>query len=157
MRKVTEIQHEYSYKAVEKLDELITTGIICVEQECMNDMRLPWSEEIHEKITQVNRLRLYMSSLQNKVDRMDQIEKKQHTLKVKQDLPTTVKKTTELLKAAQKKDKKCGRISIQKTILLEDQGEAYIASRPNMCPLRAARIFKNFKDSNGIYSELPTK
>ena len=26
-----------------------------------------------------------------------------------------------------------------------------------MCPIRAARIFKNFKDSSGIYSELPTK
>ena len=26
-----------------------------------------------------------------------------------------------------------------------------------MCPLRAARIFKNFKVSSGIYSELPTK
>ena len=25
-----------------------------------------------------------------------------------------------------------------------------------MCPERAARIFKNFKDSSGIYSELPT-
>ena len=40
---------------------------------------------------------------------------------------------------------------------LEDQEEAYIASYPNMCPLRAARIFKNFKASRGIYSELPTK
>ena len=45
----------------------------------------------------------------------------------------------------------------KKTTLLEDQEEAYIASRPNMCPLRAARIFKNFKDSSGIYPELPTK
>ena len=26
-----------------------------------------------------------------------------------------------------------------------------------MCPKRAARIFKNFKDSSEIYSELPTK
>ena len=26
-----------------------------------------------------------------------------------------------------------------------------------MCPSRAACIFKNFKDSSGIYSELPTK
>ena len=26
-----------------------------------------------------------------------------------------------------------------------------------MCPVRAARIFKNYKDSSGIYSELPTK
>ena len=41
--------------------------------------------------------------------------------------------------------------------LIEDQEEACIGSQPNMCPLRAARTFKNFKDSNGINSELPTK
>ena len=40
---------------------------------------------------------------------------------------------------------------------MEDQEEAYIASRPNMCPERAAQIFKNFKDSSRIYSKLPTK
>ena len=40
---------------------------------------------------------------------------------------------------------------------MEDLEEAYIASRPNMCPERAARTFKYFKDSSGIYSELPTK
>ena len=28
-RKVTEIQHNYSYEAVEKLDELITSGMLC--------------------------------------------------------------------------------------------------------------------------------
>ena len=54
VQKVTEIQHEYSYKAVEKLDELITAGMVCVKQECRNDARLPWSEDIHEKMTQVN-------------------------------------------------------------------------------------------------------
>ena len=43
-----------------------------------------------------------MSSLQNKIDCTDQIEKKQHTLKVKQDLPKTIQETTELLKVAQK-------------------------------------------------------
>ena len=63
VRKVTEIQHEYSYKAVEKLDELITAGMMCAEQECKNNVRLPWSEEIQEKMTQVNILRMYISSL----------------------------------------------------------------------------------------------
>ena len=51
VQKVTEIQHKYSYKAVEKLDELITAGMKCAKQECSNDARLPWSEEIHEKMT----------------------------------------------------------------------------------------------------------
>ena len=60
MRKVTEVQHDYSYEAVEKLDELITARMMCAEQACRNDARLPWSEEIHEKMTQVNILRLYI-------------------------------------------------------------------------------------------------
>ena len=50
-RKVTEIQHNYSYEAVEKLDELITAGMMFADQECRNDARLPWSEDIHEKMT----------------------------------------------------------------------------------------------------------
>ena len=54
VRKVKEVQHDYSYEAVEKLDELTTAGMLCAEQACRNDARLPWSEEIHEKMTQVN-------------------------------------------------------------------------------------------------------
>ena len=76
-RKITEIQHNYSYEAVEKLDKLITAGMMCAEQECRNDARLPWSKDIHKKITQVNKLRLYMSSLQNNISCTNQIEKKQ--------------------------------------------------------------------------------
>ena len=75
-RKITEIQHKYSYEEVEKLDELITAGMMCAEQVCQNDVRLPWSEEIHEKMTQVNILRMYMSSLQNKIECNTQIKKK---------------------------------------------------------------------------------
>ena len=120
VRKVTEIQHEFSYEAVEKLDELIASGMLCAEQECRNDVRLPWSEEIHEKMTQVNILRLYMSSLRNKVDCTDQIKKKQQTLKVKQDLPTTIKETTEMLKVAQKQVRKMRKeIQSKRTTVLE--------------------------------------
>ena len=32
-----------------------------------------------------------------------------------------------------------------------------MASRPSMCPNKAARIFTKFKISNDIYSELPSK
>ena len=99
---VTEIQHSYSYEAIEKLDELITAGMMCAEQECRNDARLPWSKVIHEKMTQVHTLRLDMSSLRNKIDCKNQIEKKQQLLKVQQPLPPTVKGTIEILKVAQK-------------------------------------------------------
>ena len=59
-----------------------------------------------EKCTQVNMLRLYLSSLRNKTDCTDQIEEKQQSLKVQQTLPPTVKETSELLKVAQKQVRK---------------------------------------------------
>ena len=94
----------------------------------------------------------------NKINCTDQIEKKQRSLKVQLPLPPTVKETTEILKVAQKQVRKLWKdFQSKQTTVIEDQEEVYIASRPNMCPLRAARIFKNFKDSSGIYSELPTK
>ena len=65
------------------------------------------TKTIHEKMTQVNILRLYMSSLRNKVNCTDQIEEKQHTLKVKQDLPTTVKKQQNSSRRLKNKYKQC--------------------------------------------------
>ena len=47
-----------------------------------------------------------MSSLQNKIDCNDQIEKKQQTLKIQQPLPSTLKETTEILKVAKKQVQK---------------------------------------------------
>ena len=43
VREVKEAQHDYSYEAVEKLDELVTAGMLHAEQECRNNVRLPWS------------------------------------------------------------------------------------------------------------------
>ena len=63
VRKVPEIQHNYSYEEVEKLDKLITAGMKCAKEECRNATRLPWSPEIHKIVTQVNILRLHLSSL----------------------------------------------------------------------------------------------
>ena len=54
--------------------------MLYAEQEYQYDVRLPWSEEIYETMTQVNILHIYMSSLSNKIDCTDQIEKKQQTL-----------------------------------------------------------------------------
>ena len=76
VQKVTEIQHAYNYKEVEKLDELITAGILFAKWECRHDVRFLRSEEIHETMTQGNILRIYMSTFRNKVDCTDQIEEK---------------------------------------------------------------------------------
>ena len=122
VRKVTEIQHEYSYKAVEKLDELVTAGMLCAEKVYRNDARLPWSEEIHEKMTQVNILWLYMSSLRNKGDRTNQVEQKQHTLKVKQDLPITVKNQRNYSRRLKNRYKNAEWISIQNNNIIRGSG-----------------------------------
>ena len=155
---MTEIQHNYSYEGVEKLDELITAGMKCAEEECRNASRLPWSPEIHEIVTQVNILRLHLSSLRNKINCDNQIEKIQQSLKVPQLTPPTVKESSDLLKVLQKQVRKLWKeYQSKRTTVLEDQEEAYIASRPDMCPKRAARIFKNFKESSETFSNLPSK
>ena len=41
VKKVQEAQHYYKYKEVEKLDELITAGMLHAENECRNNIRLP--------------------------------------------------------------------------------------------------------------------
>ena len=154
MRKVTEIQKNYNYEEVEKLDELITAGMKCAEEECKNASRLPWSPEIHETVTQVNLLRLHLSSLRNRINCDDQIEQKQKSLKVPFPLPLTVKETSDVLKGLQKQVRKLWKeYQSKRTTVLEDQEEAYIASRPDMCPKRAANIFKKFKESSEIFSE----
>ena len=99
-----------------------------------------------------------MSSLQNRNNCADQIEQKQQSLKARQPVPPTVKETSDLLKGLQKQVQKLWKeYQSKRTTVLEDQEEAYTASRPDMFPKRAARIFKHFKESSEIYSELPSK
>ena len=54
MKNAQVVQEEYNYEAVEKLYELITAGMLHAKHECRNDVRLPWSDEIHTLMTQVN-------------------------------------------------------------------------------------------------------
>ena len=63
LKKAREAQNYYKYKEVEKLDELITAGMLHAERECRNDLQLLWSKEIHECMTQVHILRIHLSSL----------------------------------------------------------------------------------------------
>ena len=109
-------------------------------------------------MTQVNILQLHLSSLRNRIICDNQIEKKQQSLKVPQPTPPTVKESSDLLKVLQKQVRKLWKeYQSKRTTVLEDQEEAYIASRPDMCPKRAARIFKNFKESSETFSQLPSK
>ena len=102
VKKAQKVQQDYTYEEVKKLDILITAGMLHAEHECRNNVRLPWSKEIHEIMTQVHILRIHLSSLRNKIDCKVQIKAKQESLKVKKQLPELVKDTTKLLKSAQK-------------------------------------------------------
>ena len=107
MKKAQAVRDDYNYEAVEKLVELITAGMLHAEHECRNDIRLPWSKEIHTLMTQVHILRIHLSSLKNNIDCTTQIADaqiaaKQKSLKVQQHLPNLIKATTELLKSSQK-------------------------------------------------------
>ena len=133
VKKAQAVRDTYNYEAVEKLDELITAGMLHAEHECRNDIRLPWSEEIHTIMTQVHILRIHLSSLKNNIDCTKQIHKaqiaaKQKSLKVQQDLPTSIRATTELLKSSQKDIRRLWKVYRSKqTTLSKDQEEAYIA------------------------------
>ena len=71
-------------------------------------------------------------------------------------MPSTVKETSALLKVLQKQVRKLWKeYQSKQTTVLVDQEEAYIASRPDMCPKRAARIFKNFKEEENDPSPKP--
>ena len=83
-----------------------------------------------------------MSSLRNKVDCTYQNEKKQHTLKVKQDLPTTVKETTKLLKVAQKIDtNNMEGISIQKNNIIKESGKGIHCKSTQYVSLKSSYNF----------------
>ena len=109
-------------------------------------------------MTQVHILWIHLSSLRNKIDYEVQIEAKQKSLKVKQQPPDSIKDKTDLLKSA-KKDIRIiwKKYQSKRTILMEDQEEAYVASRSNMCPKKAARCFKKLKIASDIFSKLPAK
>ena len=84
VKKAQKAQHYFKYEAVEKLDELITAGMLHAECECKNDVSLPWSREIHGIMTQVHILHIQLSNgLQNRIDYKVQMKEKQKSLKVK--------------------------------------------------------------------------
>ena len=82
------VRQEYNYEAVEKLDKLITAGMLHAKHECRNDVRLPWSDEIHTLMTQIHILRIHLSALKIYIHCKTQIAAvqiaaKQKSLKVK--------------------------------------------------------------------------
>ena len=53
-----------------------------LEDECRNGMRLPWSKEINEIMTQFHILKIQLSNLLNRINSRKQTAKKQNCLRL---------------------------------------------------------------------------
>ena len=62
-RKVKEQKHWYNKEKLEKLDRIITMGMLEAEDQCRIHHRQPWSKEVNEVMTTANILRINLSSL----------------------------------------------------------------------------------------------
>ena len=56
----------YNPDKVEKLDELIIAGMLHAKKKYLNSLRMTWSKEINEVMTQFHVLKISPSSLRNK-------------------------------------------------------------------------------------------
>jgi hypothetical protein len=90
-RKVKEQKYWYNKKKLEKLDEVITRGMLEAEDQCRIYHRQPWSKEVNEVMTTANILRINVSSLKNNIDCSKQIAKKQSLLKKEIEVPEDLK------------------------------------------------------------------
>jgi hypothetical protein len=157
-RKVKEQKYWYNKKKLEKLDEVITRGMLEAEDQCRIYHRQPWSKEVNEVMTTANILRINVSSLKNNIDCSKQIAKKQSLLKKEIEVPEDLKEATKALSIAQKNCRKLIKEQrTKKTAIDEEQEAAFVAMNPEMDAKRAAQIFQRAKDTKQMMSELPSK
>ena len=83
------MKHYYNADKIEKLNKLITAGMLHAESKCQNGLRLPWSKEINKVMTKFNILKIHLPSLCNNIDCSAQIEKKERLLAKKIPLSWT--------------------------------------------------------------------
>ena len=100
IQKAKEAKNYYDAEKIEKLDKLITVGMLHAESKYRNCLRLPWSKEINKVMTKFNILKIHLSSLRNNIDCSKQIEKKEQLLAKKIVLPLTITDTVIALKQA---------------------------------------------------------
>jgi len=157
-RKVKEQKYWYEKDKLEKLDKIITRGMLEAEDQCRIHHRQPWSKEVNEVMTTANILRILLSSLKNNIDCSKQIEQKQALLKKEIDTPDDIKEVSKALTIAQKNCRKLiNEKRLMKTSIDEEQEAAYIAMNPEITAKRAAQIFQRAKDTKQMMSELPSK
>jgi hypothetical protein len=142
-RRVKEQQYWYNKAQLEKLDRIITRGMLEAEDQCRIHHRQPWSKEVNEVMTTANILRINLSSLKNNIDCSIQIAQKQSLLKKEIEVPKELKAATLALSIAQKNCRKLIKEQrTKKTSIDEEQEAAFVAMNPEMDAKRAAQIFK---------------
>jgi hypothetical protein len=157
-RKVKEQKYWYNKEKLEKLDRVITRGMLEAEDQCRIFHRQPWSKEVNEVMTTANILRINLSSLKNNIDCTKQIAQKQKMLKNEIEIPKEIKEATTALSKAQKNCRKLIKEQrTKKTAIDEEQEAAFVAMNPEMDAKRAAQIFQRAKDTKQMMSELPSK
>jgi flagellar hook protein FlgE len=157
-RKVKEQKHWYNKEKLEKLDRIITMGMLEAEDQCRIHHRQPWSKEVNEVMTTANILRINLSSLKNNIDCSKQIAQKQSLLKNEIKVPKDLEQATIALRKAQKECRKLIKEQrTKKTSIDEEQEAAFVAMNPEMDAKRAAQIFQRAKDTKQMMSELPSK
>jgi hypothetical protein len=75
-RKAKEQKYWYEKDNLEKLDRIITRGMLEAEDQCRIHHRQPWSKEVNEVVTMANILRISLSSLKNNLNCSKQIAQK---------------------------------------------------------------------------------
>jgi hypothetical protein len=157
-RKVKEQKYWYNKEKLEKLDGVITRGMLEAEDQCRIYHRQPWSKEVNEVMTTANILRINVSSLKNNIGCSKQIAQKQSLLKKEIEVPEDLKEATIALSIAQKNCRKLiEEQRTKKTAIDEEQEAAFVAMNPEMDAKRAAQIFQRAKDTKQMMSELPSK
>ena len=148
----------YEEKKLERLDSIITAGMLEAENQCRIYHRQAWTPEVNEVMTTANILRIHLSSLRTNIDCSRQIEQKQQLLLNRISLPECIELTSMALRLAQQKCRKFIQDKRTKTTSMEDEQEsAFAAMNPEMGAKRAAQIFKRARDTKQMMSELPSK
>jgi hypothetical protein len=138
-RKAKEQKYWYNKEILEKLDRIITMGMLEAEDQCRIHYRQPWSKEVNEVMTTANILRINLSSLKNNIDCSKQIAQKQSLLRNEIKIPEDIKEATIALSLAQKNCRKLIKEQrTKKTSIDEEQEAAFVAMNPEMDAKRAA-------------------
>ena len=157
-RKVKEQKNWYEKNQLEKLDRMITRGMLEAEDQCRIFHRQTWSKEVNEVMTTANILRIHLSSLKNNIDCSKQIRQKQALLKKEIELSNDIKETTIALRIAQKNRRQLiNKQRTEATSMDNEQEAAYVAMNPEIDAKRAAQIFQRARDTKQMMSELPSK